>query len=384
VLIAKHLAINTDVSKNGNVDVDAFSLADYFRFFVKEVKSSPLYVAMCPILADNEQAMAIVSQARPTQQRPNLLLAAMHASLLRNPSHPLAAWYRSCDGTRSPDDSALASAVDALLNERHNEILALVETGATQTNEPGRSAVLVPALAAVHANVRRPIGLVEVGASAGLNLRLDNYQYTYQFAESALATGPSNAPVHIRCDMTRSESRFDPTTLRDLTIGSRVGVDLNPLDVNDEAQSRWLRALVWPDEVARFQRLSAAIEQGKQHPVIIHAGDAVESLAQLIADVPANQHPVIVTTWVLTYLPEDRRVAFVELVDRLGATRPLSWVWIEHPAYASGLRFPPEVWADVASEGNPVVVSTYDGLGRSTQQLVAVTHPHGTWLNWVE
>jgi hypothetical protein len=164
----------------------------------------------------------------------------------------------------------------------------------------------------------------------------------------------------------------------------RLRVDLNPLDVNDEAQSRWLRALVWPDEVARFQRLSAAIEQAKQHPVIIHAGDAVESLAQLISDVPANQHPVIVTTWVLTYLPEDRRVAFVDLVDRLGATRALSWVWIEHPAYASGLRFPPEVRAGLASEGNPVVVSTYDGLGRSAQQLVAVTHPHGTWLNWVE
>jgi hypothetical protein len=366
-----------------DLDVDSLALADYFRFFAKEVPSSPLYVALCPILADNEKAMAIVAQARPTQRRPNLLLAAMHASLLRDPAHELAAWHQSCGGTRSPDDPALASSVDTLLTERHDEILALVEAGATQTNEPGRSAVLLPALATIHAEVERPLGLIEVGASAGLNLRLDDYQYTYQFANDTISFGPPTSTVHVRCDMTRSEGRLDARAIKALTIGSRVGVDLNPLNVNDEGQARWLRALVWPDEALRFKRLTAAMTHAKQRTVIIHQGDAVESLSDLIDGVDKTEHPVIITTWVLTYLPEDRRVAFVDLVDKIGATRPLSWVCIEHPTYAKGLRFPSDIQAGIASEGNPVVISSYDGHGGSTQKLAAMTHPHGTWLNWL-
>jgi hypothetical protein len=249
-------------------------------------------------------------------------------------------------------------------------------------NEPGRSAVLLPALATIQAEVGRPLGLVEVGASAGLNLRLDDYQYTYQFTNDTISFGPSNSPVHVRCDMTRSEGRPDAQAVQAVTIGSRVGVDLNPLNVNDEAQARWLRALVWPDEALRFERLTAAMTHAKQRPVTIHQGDAVESLIDLINGVAETEHPVIITTWVLTYLPEDRRVAFVDLVDSIGATRPLSWVCIENPTYAKGLRFPPDVQAGIASEGNPVVISSYDGHGGSSQKLVATTHPHGTWLNW--
>ncbi len=48
---------------------------------------------------------------------------------------------------------------------------------APQTNEVGRSAVLMAGLAAVAARFGQPIALYELGASAGLNLQLDRYAF---------------------------------------------------------------------------------------------------------------------------------------------------------------------------------------------------------------
>jgi Uncharacterized protein conserved in bacteria (DUF2332) len=69
--------------------------------FVQEVQSSPLYMGLCPLLAETPSAVELLVGATPLQRRPNLLLAAMHASLLRNREHPLAEWYPTVGGSAS-------------------------------------------------------------------------------------------------------------------------------------------------------------------------------------------------------------------------------------------------------------------------------------------
>jgi hypothetical protein len=368
------------------MNVETLPLPEYFRLFVNEVASSPLYQAVCAILADLPIVEDLFVDAAPTQRRPNLLLAAMHASLLRDRDHELALWHQTLQGTRSPEDPRLAEAVADLLVTRRIELAETIANGATQTNEVGRSAVILPALAAGTADTGRAVGLVEIGASAGLNLRLDHYRYRYRLndaeesREFAHRHDASDA-VLIDCDVSRSDADLPWDAMASMRIGSRRGLDLNPIDVTDPAQTAWLRALVWPDEVARFARLSAAVELASTVPVVVDRGDAVDELDRLVAGVESSQHPAVITTWVLTYLPEERRIAFAAALDRIGRERDLTWVMIEHAAYASSLPFPPEAAALATTLGNPVVVHRYRS-GSVQRQWIATCHPHGRWLRW--
>ncbi len=348
--------------------------------FVKEVQSSPLYTALCPLLAETPSAVALLAAARPQQRRPNLLLAAMHASLLRDRAHQLAEWYPTVGGFTAPIDSALGSVVAAFVSERTEELRALIAAGATQTNEPGRTAVLLPALAVIADRFESPVAMLDVGTSAGLNLRLDHYQYTYKIGESEVRLGDPSSPVSVLCDASRSTAEIPFDAMRRLEIATREGVDLNPLDVHDEEQTRWLQALVWPDEPARCERLGAALQLARAVPANIRQGDAVEAIADMVKAVPKHVHPVVVTTWVMTYLSPRHRAEFAEVLAGIGRNRPITWLFMEHPLYASELPFPTDARAERADNGTPVVAIDYDQ--NETARWVATTHGHGTWLAW--
>ena len=67
-------------------------------------------------------------------------------------------------------------------------------------------------------------------------------------------------------------------------IVAAIGLDTDPIDVGDPLQARWLEACVWPDQVERFERLGAAIEIANCEGVDIRRGDAVETVAALVAE----------------------------------------------------------------------------------------------------
>ena len=407
-----------------SVNIETISMSEYFRHFVDEVRSSPLYVALCPLLAAHPLVAEMWTQARPTQRRPNLILAAVHASVLRDPADELGQWFATVGGNRSPNDPALATALDRFLIERHAEIATLVASGATQTNEVGRSAILRPALGLIHDEVRQPLGLVEIGCSAALNLRFDTYRITYNGrdvhagAEQAadkqaadkqagdahagdsenspgaagVSVGPDASSVHIVADVSRSVEPLSLTAMANTVIGSRRGGDLNPLDPADPTQARWLRSLIWPDEHERFNRLSNALLLAPSIPVDVTTGDAVDIVGALIDSVSESEHAVVLTTWVLTYLPEDRRVAFTAALQLAAAKRPVTWICVEHPFYCPGLPWPDDVATAFrpgtgrsdngpSMLGNPLVVHRLDG-SETVSRWIATVHPHGRWINW--
>ncbi len=381
-----------------SMNLEDLSMATYFRHFTDEVASSPLYAALCPLLGASPIVSGLWNEARPTQRRPNLILAAIHASLLRDSSHELGRWFATVGGDRSPRDPALAAALDSFLRDRHDELTTLIAQGATQTNEVGRSAILRPALAHIHREVQAPLGLVEIGCSAALNLRFDSYRVNYRHTDETIGVGPVPSTVQILADVSRSREPLPIEAMEATVIGSRRGGDLNPLDPTDETQARWLRSLIWPDERERFARLSNALVLAPTVPVDVTQGDAVELVGALIDSVPADQHVVLLTTWVMTYLPEDRRVAFTQEVTRAAATRPISWVCVEHPYYCPGLPWPDgfdSTWTAVDGPagsgpsmlGNPVVIHRLGDQELSqptsiSSRWVATVHPHGRWVNW--
>jgi hypothetical protein len=129
-----------------------------------------------------------------------LLLAAAHYLLLRSvkPRLPLAAYYPSIVGPAARCGDPVP-AFRRFCLERQGQIRELVATRRVQTNEVGRCACLLPAftLAAGMAG-GRPLALVEVGASAGLNLLFDRYAYDYG---DGVPRGEAGSPVRISCSL---------------------------------------------------------------------------------------------------------------------------------------------------------------------------------------
>ena len=53
----------------------------------------------------------------------------------------------------------------------------------------------------------------------------------------------------------------------------RAGLDLNPLDVTDDEEMRWLELLVWPGQEHRLQTLRSAVEIARRDPPRLIQGD---------------------------------------------------------------------------------------------------------------
>jgi hypothetical protein len=222
-----------------------------------------------------------------------------------------------------------------------------MRTRATQTNEVGRCALLLPVLA----ELPQPIALLEIGASAGLNLYPDRYSYRY--GDHLLGTGE---PV-LDCELT---GRQPPTALPEVVW--RAGLDLNPLDITHPADARWLESLIWPEHDHRRERLRAAARVAARtaartaatDPPLLRTGDLVDDLPALAEQAPNGATLVIFHTSVLYQVPVARREAFTALVRDL----PAHWISVENPTvlrYAN-LPHPPDetLFNVLALDGEPL------------------------------
>ena len=120
----------------------------------------------------------------------------------------------------------------------------------------------------------------------------------------------------------------------------RAGLDLNPLDVTDPADLRWLEALIWPEHAHRRARLRAAAARVAADPPLLVRGDLVDDLPALAAQAPAEATLVVFHTSVLYQVPPPRREAFIAVARAL----PGHWIANETPDVLTfpGLPTPPE------------------------------------------
>lgn len=359
----------------GSADDVTELMARFEHFADTSTRHTPLYAAISRRVSDEPDVAALLLHAEAGQRIPVLLLAAVHDLLLSGLDHPLSACYPTVvdEPTGTPHEAADLF-VD--LCRRHQDlVVALVASRSTQTNEIGRSAALRPVL--VHLARRHGLlGLVEVGASAGLNLWFDRYRVDYELAGATHEAGPSTSTVRLRCGLVDDA---DLPLAPDPDVAGRVGLDRSPVDLADPIQDRWLLACTWPDELERFHRLQAAIQLARTEPSPVVRGDAVDDLATHVLAVPTDAHPVVFHSWVLSYLHEDRQRAFAAEVARLGRLRPLSYVWMESRDLVPGLPAPERA---VEREGATEVVLVEHGHGDARPVRLAEMHPHGRWLHW--
>jgi hypothetical protein len=233
----------------------------------------------------------------------------------------------------------------------------------TQTNEPRRCAVLLPTLALIDG----PIALLEVGASAGLCLFPDRYSYIFRGEDGDHILDPVDGPSDVVLDTELTGPVPIPERMPDIVW--RAGLDLHPLDLTNDDDTRWLETLVWPEQHERRERIRAAMRIARANPPRIIQGDAVDALAGLAAQAPKDATLVILSSATLVYLMPEPRARFVELVGELGAR----WISLD------GRGLLPSVDRELGDRvgPQPQFVMSLDG------HPVAFVGPHGQRLDWL-
>lgn len=322
-------------------------------------KDSAIYSRIARHVADQPALLDLIQATRPGQLEMNMLLAAVQYLLMGDMEHPLANWYQSLGGKRTEGD--LEGEFTDFVLQHQDVITRLIASRLVQTNEVARCTFLVPAYNLINKTTGLPIALIEVGTSAGLNQNVDRYGYRYDSAAGSVELAPDSA-VHLTC---ATGDRVPPIATTIPEIGWRRGIDLNAVDITDIDQARWLQALVWPDQVARHQRLSAAIKLAQFHPPTVVEGDAVDELPQLVRSAPADAALVVQHSFVLNQFSQPDRDRLYSLLDDLAADRPV---------YRVGAEM-------LRKDRGTVLDLTVHGPSRWTTELAEVHH-HGKWIKW--
>jgi hypothetical protein len=346
------------------------ALAPHFAALADTTRRrAPFYSRLSAGIADSPLVEELYADAPGPARVPVMLLAAVHYLLLAEPDADLARFYPNLGAGAAGDPVPVFL---EYCSAHAAEIRRLLATRLPQTNEVGRSALLVAGLGRLEPG---PVALLDIGASAGLNLLLDRFAYGdgagHRLGES---------PVVIDCLVTgRRPEASGRHGLADRLpqVEARLGLDANPVDLADPDACRWLEACVWPDQADRFERLRRAIELNAGDPVQVRRGDAVDDLEAVLGEF-GEGHRVVTTSWVLSYLPAERQHEFVATLDRLGRSRWLSWVWAEAPNLNAALPVPD----GLRDEPRTTLGVTTWRDGERTDTVLAQCHQHGYWLSW--
>ncbi|MEV0157964.1 DUF2332 domain-containing protein [Micromonospora sp. NPDC050686] len=298
------------------------------------------------------------ADAPPDAAVPLRLLGGVHALVLSGRAPELARFYPSAGGAYRPADADACWAAFRAIVATERDALRPWLRRPPQTNEVGRANLLLAGLLyALRRLGPRPVRLVELGTSAGLNLRADRFRVT----ATGLGWGPADSPVVLpeawrggAPGWLREAARAYP----EVAVVERLGCDVTPLDPGSAAGALALRAYVWPEHTARAARLAGALELARRVPARVEAAGAADFLAGLR---PAPG--VLTVVWhsvMRQYVPAAEWAQVSAEIDRLA---------VAGPAFAH-LSFEP----DPVDRGRFTLRAR---IGAGPDRELAEAHPHG-------
>ncbi|OWV34622.1 hypothetical protein B5C34_03760 [Pacificimonas flava] len=249
--------------------------------------------------------------------------------------------------------------LSSVLGEFDQDLLPWLD-GPPQTNETGRAGALFPGLMLIAARTGLPLRLFELGASAGLNLRLDDYAYRL----GGIEAGRTGSPVRIEPQWSGS-----PPLSASLEVAERRGVDMAPLDVTDPDVRERLMAFCWPDQSDRVTRLEAALDLAAKDPPPIDKGDAADWTERMV-EPRSGTATVVFHSIAFQYFPEETKRRIEDHLHRRGtaASADAPLFWLQYEAGPGGPGQPTRLGLRSWPEGG--------------EEHLAEGHPHGTDLHW--
>lgn len=337
---------------------------DYWEFFAADAKrtGSGMYARLAEGVSGDTELRELAAHAKPGQPHANLLFAAVHFLLLRGAQHPLREFYPDLNGGHTKPGDPFQPFHDFVQTHRA-QLEPLIAARVTNTNEVGRSALLHAGFRVLAAEAGEPLNLIEIGPSAGLNLIWDRYGVSYNRDGKVAASIAPDAPLVIQCEL-RGE-KVPPTNITP-RVGKRMGLELNPVDLSNADDRDWLRALMWPDQISRLERLDRAVSLFRENKPEIRSGDALALLSGALRDMPENETVCIYHTIAVYQFSRQMKETLHDILTVAGLRRP---VW--------RLSFEAESW-----DGRcPINLIRYHDGTRDEREL-GHAHPHGTWLEW--
>jgi hypothetical protein len=325
---------------------------------------SPLYASLLPRIADDllrdGPAAAVLDgylAAPASSVVPLRLLGAAHALALTGQAPELAAFYPSAGGTADPgpDGAAAWAALRRTLADYPDAIRSWL-TRPPQTNEVGRGAALLGGLRHIAARWPAPVRLVEVGASAGLNLRADRFRVP----GDAGHYGPEGSPVVL---VGGWQGTAPPRAAIDLA--ARTGGDLDPVDPATPAGELTLTAYVWPDQAARLARLRGALALARAVPADLRRESATQTLAR--TTLAEGTWTVLWHSIFRQYLDPEQRAELAAGVAALAS------------AATPHARFAYLYLEQSRAGGCPVTLTTWPG---GQTRVLGAAPPHGLPVTW--
>lgn len=289
------------------------------------------------------------------------LLGALHRLVLEREAPELATHYPSVGG--SAPVRAAWPAARRLLAEQSGRLTELAGRPC-QTNEAGRSAVLLGALHTLTTRYGLPIRLLEIGASAGLNLNVDHYGY----AVGSRVLGAADSPLRLQ----EPWRGYPPADLgQQVDIVERAGCDRDPVDTTTTDGRLTLTSFVWADWIERLERLRAAMAVAAEHPLVVDRAHAAPWLSRRLGR-PRPGSLTVVWHSVFWYYVDAAEQGELDRViaaagARATATAPLALVGMENVEARTGRsRF-------------DVSLTTWPG---GQQEVLGTTEGHGIPTTW--
>lgn len=226
-----------------------------------------------------------------------------------------------------------------------------------QTNEVGRSAVLIAAAHWLAAVTGLPMRLSELGASAGLNLNFDHYA----LAGPGWQRGAADPAITLRPDWTG-----EAPPAAGLRVTGRAGTDLLPLD---PARDRLrLLSYIWPDQAERLARMQVALDLAARLGTAVAREDAAAFLQRRLTRPPDGTLHLIYHTVAWQYFPPETQARGLAMFEAAGALatrgRPLARLGMEADSVTGSAGVTATLWPGGHSHA----------LGRADF--------HGRWIDW--
>jgi hypothetical protein len=331
------------------------NLGDTFRRFASlECRgSSSSYECWANHIATDAALLSIAAFGRTPI--PNLFFAAVHLLVLENPGCNLARHYASIESNPMPAESGWPRFRE-FCHENRQAIVQLMRARTTQTNEVRRSAYLAAAFSVVYQmGDRKPLALIEIGTSAGINLCFDHFG----FRMDGTIFGDSSSSLVLEI-----ESRgkiLPPIPKVRLPVRLRIGLDLRPVTADDTEGVGWLNALVWPEHRDRRRELAAALHISTHVPRQLVAGDAAVTLPEVLRGIPDDCTVCVFQTHSFNQIATASREKMIAALRVKAETHSVFLV----------------------SRTQKLTLECFSAANPGSELVLAETDSHGRWIEWL-